>query len=381
MRGIIALVTYLVVCVSSMPSMAPFHRVKEAVPDSYIIVLHANADTLKVSAELKFLVQTADLDFGVDRMYKTVLNGFAVSMPPAAVDMVRRHPSVKYMEQDSVVHVMDETWGLDRIDQRGLPLDHTFLPEGNGAGAHVYVIDTGILSTHEEFEERAHFAYDATNNDRGSGTDCNGHGTHCAGTIAGKRYGVAKKANVYGVRVLGCLGSGTNAGVIEGMDWVAQNAQKPAVASMSLGGGATTTTDDAVDRLTDKGITVVVAAGNSNEDACLSSPARASSAITVGASNIKDARASFSNYGGCVDLFAPGRDITSSWNEDDSSYNTISGTSMACPHVAGVAALHVSRDPSQTPREVTASILSEASRDQIFDPMGSPNLLLYTRDR
>ncbi|XP_071947573.1 aqualysin-1-like isoform X2 [Antedon mediterranea] len=380
MRFLVLLASF-VVCVTSMPSMAPFYRVSEPISDSYIIVLHDNEDKMQVSSEIKLLAQNSRLDLVIDRMYNLVLNGFAVTMPKAAVDIVRRHASVKYIEQDSMVYALEETWGLDRIDQYDLPLDGQFNPEGDGAGAHVYVIDTGIRWTHEEFEGRAEFAYDATNNDRGTGTDCNGHGTHCAGTIAGKKYGVAKKANVYGVRVLGCLGSGSNSGVIDGMDWVAQNAKKPAVASMSLGGGATSTTDNAVIRLTENGITVVVAAGNSNDDACLSSPARAPPAITVGASNINDMRASFSNYGGCVDIFAPGRDITSSWNEDDASYITISGTSMACPHVAGVAALHVGRDESLTPADVTSLIVNEASRGRITDVVGSPNLLLYTKKK
>ncbi|XP_033633313.1 aqualysin-1-like [Asterias rubens] len=299
-------------------------------------------------------------------------------MPSKALNLVRAHSAVKYVEENGMVYA-SETWGLDRVDQRELPLDDSYLPtQGDGSGVSIYIIDTGVRTTHEEFEDRAKFVYDAVEGAVGNGTDCRGHGTHCAGTAAGLVYGVAKKASVYGVRVLGCQGSGSWSSVINGMDWVAKNGDRPAVASMSLGGGGSRSVDDGVGALHRAGVTVVVAAGNNGDDACTKSPARAPEAITVGASEIDDSRAYFSNYGGCVDIFAPGRYITSAWHERDDQYNTISGTSMATPHVAGAAALLLSVDPSLTPAEVTHKLLNSATKDKVTDARDSPNLLLYT---
>ncbi|XP_071948862.1 aqualysin-1-like [Antedon mediterranea] len=293
---------------------------------------------------------------------------------------IRSHSSIKYVEEDGFAYA-DETWGLDRIDQVSLPLGNTFVPEGDGSGAHVYVLDTGVRTTHEEFGDRAQFVKDFMDDPEGNGTDCRGHGTHCSGTVGGTKYGVAKKTNIYGVRVLGCNGSGSWSGIIAALDWVSVNALRPAVASMSLGGGATSAVDDAVNKLYDDGILSLVAAGNNNYDSCRKSPARAAKAVTVGATNILDNRASFSNYGGCVDIFAPGRNITAAYNGADDHYRTISGTSMATPHVAGVCALHLSRDPTLSPGQLTSLLLNEASRDQLKGINDSPNLLLYINGR
>jgi len=241
----------------------------------------------------------------------------------------------------------------------------------------VYVVDTGVNPTHWEFEGRATAWYDALG---GSGTDCNGHGTHCAGTVGSRSYGVATSSSLYGIRVLSCLGFGSNSGVLDGINQVGLNGQLPAVVSMSLGGGSSTATDNAVQSLIDLGFTVSVAAGNENQDACNVSPARVSAAITVGATDNNDARASFSNYGSCVDIFAPGVDITSTWRgRSNTATSTISGTSMACPHVSGVAALILGQNPSLTPDEVMAQMLADATSGRVTNRGTlSPNLLLYT---
>lgn len=237
------------------------------------------------------------------------------------------------------------TWGLDRIDQRDLPLNSNYHYDYDGSGVTAFVIDTGVRNTHNEFGGRASSGYDFIDNDNDS-SDCNGHGTHVAGTIGGSTYGVAKNVNIVGVRVLNCSGSGTNSGVISGINWVKNNAQGPSVANMSLGGGASQALDDAVNAAVAAGISFVVAAGNDNSNACNYSPARAANAVTVGSTTSTDSRSSFSNYGTCLDIYAPGSSITSAWYNSNSATNTISGTSMASPHVAGVAALYLAENPA-----------------------------------
>jgi subtilisin family serine protease len=238
-----------------------------------------------------------------------------------------------------------------------------------------YVIDTGIKYTHQDFGTRASFGYDAVGT---GGVDCNGHGTHVAGTIGGSTYGVAKGIKLVGVRVLNCSGSGTNAGVIAGIDWVTAHAVKPAVANMSLGGGASSALDAAVSRSISSGVTYAVAAGNSTANACYSSPSRVGPAITVGATTSTDARASYSNYGTCLDIFAPGSSITSDWYSTNTATNTISGTSMASPHVAGAAALVLANNPAFTPAQVRDSLVGKATANVVTNAgSGSPNRLLY----
>ena len=241
-----------------------------------------------------------------------------------------------------------------------------------------YIIDTGILTSHSQFSGRTAAGYSAINDGRGT-TDCNGHGTHVAGTVGGTTYGVAKGVTLIPVRVLDCAGSGTNAGVIAGMDWVTNNHSGASVANMSLGGGASTAVDSAIARMTSSGVTVAVAAGNENQNACNVSPARAASAITVGSTTSTDARSSFSNYGSCVDVFAPGSNITSAWYTSTSATNTISGTSMASPHVAGVAALYLQGNPTASAATVTNAITSTSTPNKVTDAgSGSPNRLLYS---
>jgi aqualysin 1 len=339
----------------------------------YIVVLNDGANPRSVAA-----VAGVSPHF----VYTAALNGFSASLNQGQLNALQHNPAVAYIEQDQEVQATGTqtgaTWGLDRIDQRDLPLNQTYNYTPTGAGVHAYIIDTGILLAHTQFTGRMGNGYDAVTSG-GSANDCNGHGTHVAGTVGGTTYGVAKQVTLHPVRVLNCSGSGTNAGVIAGMDWVANNHVKPAVANMSLGGGASTATDDAVNRMHNAGVTVVVAAGNENQNACNVSPARAANAITVGSTTSTDARSSFSNYGSCVDVFAPGSSITSAWYTSTSATNTISGTSMASPHVAGVAALYLATNTSALPSAVVNAITTTATTGKVTSAgTGSPNRLLYS---
>jgi subtilisin family serine protease len=267
------------------------------------------------------------------------------------------------------------TWGLDRIDQVALPLSNSYTYTTTGSGVNAYVIDTGIRITHSNFGGRAFVAFDSFG---GNGIDCNGHGTHVAGTIGSSTYGVAKSVRLYAVRVLNCSGSGTTSGVIAGVNWVTANRVNPAVANMSLGGGVSTALDSAVNNSINSGVTYAVAAGNSNTNASNSSPARVAAAITVGSSTRTDARSSFSNYGSVVDIFAPGSSITSTWHTSNTATNTISGTSMASPHVAGVAARYKQTNPGASPATVRNAIVNAASLNRLSGiPSGTANRLLF----
>jgi subtilisin family serine protease len=315
-------------------------------------------------------------------VYTAALNGFAAELNQGQLNALQHNPAVSYIQQDGRVSASatqtGATWGLDRVDQRDLPLNSTYNYTPTGAGVRAYVIDTGILTTHANFGGRASAGYTAINDGRGS-TDCNGHGTHVAGTIGSTTYGVAKGVSLIAVRVLDCAGSGTDAGVIAGMDWVTSNHVKPAVANMSLGGGASQAIDDAVNRMHNAGVTVVVAAGNENQNACNVSPSRAANAITVGSTTSTDARSSFSNWGSCVDVFAPGSSILSTWHTSTSATNTISGTSMASPHVAGVAALYLQGNTTATAATVANAIITTSTPNKVTSAgTGSPNRLVYS---
>jgi len=269
------------------------------------------------------------------------------------------------------------TWGLDRIDQRSLPLNGTYSYDYTGAGVTAYIIDTGIRISHNEFSGRARWG--ATFAGGPATDDCNGHGTHVAGTVGGTTYGVAKGVSLVAVKVLGCGGSGTTTGVVSGINWVADDASGPAVANMSLGGGASNSIDAAVNGAISAGVTFAVAAGNENANACNYSPARVPAAITVGATTSTDARASYSNIGTCLDIFAPGSGITSAWKNSNTATNTISGTSMATPHVTGAAALQLQRSPGSTPAQVRDALVNNASSLSGNMGAGSPGKLLYTK--
>ena len=315
--------------------------------------------------------------------YDHVLDGFSARLSQRAIEALRSNPNVAYIEADSRVTASDTqspaTWGLDRIDQRNRPLSNSYTYNATGTGVTAYIIDTGIRLSHTQFGGRAVSGFDAV--DGGSADDCNGHGTHVAGTVGGSTHGVAKNVRLVAVRVLNCQGSGTNSGVIAGVDWVTGNhlAGRPAVANMSLGGGANTALDSAVNNSINDGVSYAVAAGNSSANACNSSPARIGAAMTVGSTTSSDARSSFSNYGTCLDVFAPGSSITSTWHTSNTATNTISGTSMASPHVAGVAALYLQGGPGASPATVRNAIVNSATPGVLSGVgSGSPNLLLYT---
>lgn len=315
--------------------------------------------------------------------YTHALDGFAATLSPDALEALRRNPNVSYIEADAEITLSETqspaTWGLDRIDQRSLPLSNSYTYDATGAGVSAYIIDTGIRFSHTQFGGRAVSGYDAV--DGGSADDCNGHGTHVAGTVGGSTHGVAKQVRLVGVRVLNCQGSGTTSGVIAGIDWVTADhaAGQPAVANMSLGGGASTAIDNAVGNSINDGVTYAIAAGNSNANACNYSPARVGPAITVGATTSSDARSSFSNYGSCLDVFAPGSSITSTWHTSNTATNTISGTSMAAPHAAGTAALYLDDSPSASPSTVRNAMVDAGTTGVLSGVgSGSPNVLLYS---
>ncbi len=351
-----------------------------AVADSYIVTL--KADEAKAgSAEGRALA--AKYGAAIERTYTKALNGYAIEASETEAKRLAADPAVASVVQNRTFTVTGTqqnppSWGLDRIDQRNLPLDGSYTyPDSAGQGVTAYIIDTGVRITHTDFGGRASYGYDAIDNDN-TAQDGHGHGTHVAGTVAGTLHGVAKKAKIVGVRVLNNSGSGTTAQVVAGIDWVARNAVKPAVANMSLGGGADSALDTAVRNAIASGVTFAVAAGNESGNASTRSPARVTEAITVGATTSGDAKASYSNFGAVLALFAPGSSNTSAWRTSDSATNTISGTSMASPHVAGAAALHLAANPTATPAQVSAALTSAATTGVVTGPgTGSPNRLLY----
>lgn len=366
---------------------------EKAVANQYIVVLKEPAYIANdIAARTEFVARTVESistlhAVKAQRVFDSALSGFVAELTAEQLNALRRDDQVDYIEQDQVISLdpvfpeafdaqqTNATWGLDRVDQRSLPLDGNFVTQYNGAGVTAYVIDTGVTTTHAEFGGRARSGYDFVDNDSNA-TDCNGHGTHVAGTIGGTRYGVAKNVSLVGVRVLSCNGSGTTSGVIAGVDWVKQNASGPSVANMSLGGGISTALDSAINSAVNSGVSFMLAAGNENQDACNVSPARVANGVTVGSTTSSDQRSSFSNWGSCVDIFAPGSSITSAWY--DGSYKTISGTSMATPHVAGIGALYLDEYPNLTPAQLSQLLAQRGTTGKVSDPRNSLNLLAYS---
>ncbi len=403
MKRSLALVILIVVCMAAvalMPAQAnqqefqrgrsagdtdKFVRTgKGAIPGHYIVVLDADAAG-KAGDLFSAARKTSDLTraYGgvATNIYAYAINGFSAEMSEEQALELSDDPRVSFVEEDQVMEATvtqnNPPWGLDRIGQRDLPLSATYAYTTTGSGVNVYIIDTGIRRTHTQFGGRAFIGFDAVGDGQNT-NDCHGHGTHVSGTVGGSTYGVAKSVRLFAVRVLNCSGSGTNSGVIAGVDWVTANHISPAVANMSLGGGVSTALDTAVNNSINSGVTYAIAAGNSNTNASNSSPARVAAAITVGSSTITDARSSFSNFGSVVDIFAPGSSILSSYNTSDTATATLSGTSMATPHVAGVAARFLQSNPTASPATVRNEIVNQATLNHLSGiPSGTANRLLF----
>ncbi|WP_406111914.1 S8 family peptidase [Kitasatospora purpeofusca] len=364
---------------------APLHRTAAAVPGEYIVTVDKGLDPARVAARVG----------GVEPLhtYRHVLNGFSARLDAAQLEQVRALPGVEAVEENGRAGTRAATvspapatrgaassWGLDRIDQQEWDKDAgtgdgQFNVEGDGAGVTAYLIGTGIEFGHDEFEGRAALGTD-TVGDGQNGADCQGVGTHVAGIVGGKTYGVARKVNLVGVRVVGCDGQGTNEQFIAGLDWVAANAKKPAVANISVGGDVNETVNKAADALSNAGILPVVSGGNGARDACFSSPASAKRVITVGATNKHDEETDFSNYGTCVSLYAPGEDITSAKLGGGSVAR--GGTAMAAPHVTGTVALYLAGHTAATPEDLALWLSTETTKDVLTVSKSSPNELLYT---
>jgi subtilisin family serine protease len=379
----LALLTALAACetMSNPAQQTPDTGIRSAtaqtVPGQYIVVLQSNvADPATVARDL---VNTAG--GSLLRVYSSAIKGFAARLSAPAAATLGSNPLVASVEPDQMMRAdvtqsMDangDPWGLDRIDQGALPLSRTYTYTSTGAGVHAYIIDTGIWTLHPEFGGRANNVFDAYG---ATGEDCNGHGTHVSGTIGAATYGVAKAVSLHGVRVLSCAGLGLNSDVIAGVDWVTANHVNPAVANMSLGGGKSPALDQADTNLYTSGVFLAVAAGNDNVDACTESPSGAASVFTVAASTKTDAKASYSNWGSCVEAYAPGSAIVSTYLAGTTM--SLSGTSMATPHVVGVAALYKATNGNQPSATVANWITTNATSGVITgNPSGTPNLLLF----
>jgi subtilisin family serine protease len=352
----------------------------EAISGSYIVVLKPQStDAAHVPVTARRLAKR----YGgrVRHDYSATVRGFQADLTATEASHLAADASVELVEQDAKVSLSatqaNATWGLDRIDQRTTPLSKTYA-SGSAASVTAYVLDTGIRTSHREFGGRARSGWDFIDDDAVA-DDCNGHGTHVAATVGGRTYGVAKDVKLVGVRVLDCGGNGSYSAIIAGVDWVTKNAVKPAVANMSIGGPVSAALNTAVTRSIAAGVTYAVAAGNDNRNACHQSPAATPNAITVGATDSTDTRASFSNFGTCVDIFAPGVRITSASYRGDTATASMSGTSMASPHVAGAAALVLGANPTWTPAQVRDSLVAHATAGTVQSAgTGSPNTLLFT---
>ncbi|XP_070555826.1 alkaline serine exoprotease A-like [Ptychodera flava] len=361
-------------------SRAPLHlnHPDSRIPNQYIVVLKDEYKEL-----LDAVIERIQSNFEVDLLgrYSAVFPGFTVAMPKQALQRVLDMNEVKYVKENQIGGIIEVgSWGLDRIDAR-TGLDNVFNPKYSGSGVHVYVVDTGVRITHNDFGGRASYGWDAVDKDMES-DDCHGHGTHCAGTASGTVYGVAKLSNPVGLRAVNCLGFGPESWVIECMDWVLENAEFPAVSSFSLAYERSQAIDDAVERMHNGGVTVIAGAANDNDDASLKSPAGAAKTYTIAGTDIDDSRAWFSNFGTCVDIFAPGVDIVSAHHLSDDAIATMSGTSMSTPHAAGAAALILEENTVLTPDEVHAKLTADSTKGVITDvPADTVNYMLYVEPK
>ena len=380
----VGLTTAALLPLSTSGQKLKFKKPKNGVPNRYIVVLNPKyVESFAPAIESEAAYLGAVYGGKVKKTYSSALRGFAAEMSEAAAVALSEDERVAYVEQDGYTYIEatqgSATWGLDRIDQRALPLDTNYSYNTNASNVHAYIIDSGIRDTHVEFGGRATRDFDAVG-DGQNGNDCNGHGTHVAGTVGSATYGVAKNVRLHAVRVLPCNNSGLVSDLIEGIDWVRANHIKPAVANISITvSGVSSSVDSAIQSAVNAGVTVVVAAGNNNLDACNYSPARATKAITVGATYNADQKAGYSNFGSCVDVWAPGTGITSVSYANDFDARSMSGTSMASPHVTGVAALYLASNSAATPATVTANIVDNATSGVITGlDAASPNKLLYS---
>lgn len=390
--GIIFFFSLSVVVIANSSEVVKVKLNKNSNVNRYIVVLKdddSNRYFNSASSQSKrsrASLMAGDYGLSVKKVYQKVINGFVVEGELQDIKELSKRTDVEYIEQDVRVSVNalttqnNVTWGLDRIDQRSRNLNGTYRYDRTGSGVNAYVIDTGIRTTHTEFGGRAAVGWDVINNRVGANTDCNGHGTHVAGTIGGSTYGVAKSVDLISVRVLPCNGEGWASDVASGFDWVTVNGQLPGVINASVGGGASSALDSAVRRAVSAGFVVVVAAGNHDKDACSDSPSRVKEALTVGATDINDKRADFSNYGQCVDVWAPGKSVLSASSVSNTASTTKSGTSMASPHVAGIAALYLQGAPNASVNNVINFVMSKVTANKVADrgTIDTPNLFAYS---
>lgn len=368
------------------PRADKFRKSKTPIPNRYIVILNESSnERLAGQTPVEFVSSELSAEYGgqIDKLFKSALKGFSVEMTAEAAEALSRDARVKYVEEDSVITAAatqtGSPWGLDRIDQHNLPMQGNYTYSSTGSGVNAYVIDSGIRATHTDFGGRVQPGYDVFA-DGQNGNDCHGHGTHVAGTLGGSTYGVAKNTKLYPVRVLNCSGQGSASGIIAGVDWVTANHIKPAVANISVTANASVgSLDDAVTASIAAGVTYVIAAANHASDACNYSPGSTPNAITVGATANLDQRAPYSNYGACVDIFAPGHNVTSAGIDSDTATAVRNGSSMSSPHAAGVAALFLETNPNASPDAVTNAIKAGATPWLITNVgLGSPNLLLFS---